>query len=129
MFDWCNQWALTKTDTTNFTVNAAEWQQFISFAAKQSTLVMAENWKKSLGKSEIYPSQLKPFETIEIKNNIVKDLEANKSSIQYKLISEIMQRKLSRTSYLQQYLNLDSELKQAQDILLNPDKYNKILKP
>ncbi len=129
LFDWCNQWALTKTDTTNFTVNAAEWQQFISFAAKQSTLVMAENWKKSLGKSEIYPSQLKPFETIEIKNNIVKDLEANKSSIQYKLISEIMQRKLSRTSYLQQYLNLDSELKQAQDILLNPDKYNKILKP
>ena len=129
LFDWCNQWATTKTDTTNFVVTSSEWQQFTNFAAKQTTSVLAENWKKSLGKNEIYPSQLKPFESNEIKNNIIKDLEANKSSIQYKLISEIMQRKLSRTSYLQQYLNLDSELKQAQDLLLNPDKYNKILKP
>ncbi len=129
IFDWCNQWATTKTDTTNFVVTSSEWQQFTNFAAKQTTSVLAENWKKSLGKNEIYPSQLKPFESNEIKYNVIKDLEANKSSIQYKLISEIMQRKLSRTSYLQQYLNLDSELKQAQDLLLNPDKYNKILKP
>ena len=129
LFDWCNQWATIKTDTTNFVISTTEWQQFLAFAAKQSTSVLAENWKKSLGKSEIYPTQLKPFESNEIKNNLIKDLEASKASIQYQLISEIMQRKLSRSSYLQQYLSLDSELKQAQELLLNSEKYNRILKP
>jgi len=129
LFDWCNQWATIKTDTTNFVISTTEWQQFLAFAAKQSTSVLAENWKKSLGKSEIYPTQLKPFESNEIKNNLIKDLEASKASIQYQLISEIMQRKLSRSSYLQQYLSLDSELKQAQELLLNSENYNRILKP
>ena len=129
IFDWCNQWSENKLDTNNFSVSSIEWQQFVSFATKQSIQQLAENWKKNLGKNDQYLTQLKPFDAPEIKLNLQKDLELNKAAILYRLTSELMQRKLSKPSYLQKFLVLDNEVKQAQDLLINTIKYNKILNP
>ncbi len=129
IFDWCNQWSENKLDTNNFSVSSIEWQQFVSFATKQSIQQLAENWKKNLGKNDQYLTQLKPFDAPEIKLNLQKDLELNKTAIQYRLTSELMQRKLSKPSYLQKFLVLDNEVKHAQDLLINTIKYNKILNP
>ena len=129
LFDWCNQYAETKTDTVNFNISTADWTQFVNFTTIQSTQLMTNQWKKSIGKNDKYLTQINPIDPQVIKSSLSKDLESNKTAILHRLTSELMQRKLPRQSYLQRYQNMDLELKQAQDLLLNTEKYNKILKP
>jgi hypothetical protein len=129
LFDWCNQYAETKTDTVNFNISTADWTQFVNFTTIQSTQLMTNQWKKSIGKNDKYLTQINPIDPQVIKSSLSKDLESNKTAILHRLTSELMQRKLPRQSYLQRYQNMDPELKQAQDLLLNTEKYNKILKP
>ena len=129
LFDWCNQFADSKTDTTQFNIASADWLQFVNFTASQSVSVLTDKWKKNLGKNDKYLTQINPIDPQAIKTSISRDLQLNKSFIQQRLMAEIMQRKLPRQSYLQRYQNMDHELKQAQELLLNTEKYHKILKP
>ena len=117
-FDFANKLNFsTPIDTVNFSISPSQINEFIEYATNKSIQILNDAWTKQMGADT---------KTI---NKIKTEIIAAKPTIEYKLKVEIMQRKLSRQSFITKSLSIDNELEKATTFLLNTEEYNRILSP
>ena len=133
IFDFANKlYFSSPSDTLNFTITQSQINEFVDFATNKTIQILNEAWSKQMSTDSKIPTiiaTLTPFNNPATINKIKTEITSAKPTIEYKLKLEMMQRKLSRQSFISKSLSIDSELDKATNLILNSADYNQILSP
>jgi carboxyl-terminal processing protease len=134
LFDWANEQYNAKPDTLFQAVTDQQFNQFLAFAINKSELSLQAKFKQSLGSMYDDTLFIQKISGIRINNNTLSanlkaDILANKEVIKRMLNKEMMQRKLKKMQFFKQWLEYDTETKDAANLLFNSSEYQQLLSP
>ncbi len=134
LFDWANEQYNAKPDTLFQAITDQQFNQFLAFAIKKSELALQVKFKQSLGSMYDDTLFIQKISGIRINNNTLSanlkaDILANKEVIKRMLNKEMMQRKLKKMQFFKQWLEYDTETKEAANLLFNSSEYQQLLSP
>jgi carboxyl-terminal processing protease len=134
LFDWANEQYNAKPDTLFQVVTDQQFNQFVAFALNRSELSLQAKFKQSLGSMYDDTLFIQKISGIRINNNTLSanlkaDILANKEVIKRTLNKEMMQRKLKKMQFFKQWLEYDTETKEAANLLFNSSEYQQLLSP
>lgn len=134
LFDWANEQYNAKPDTLFQAVTDQQFNQFLAFAIKKSELALQVKFKQSLGSMYDDTLFIQKMSGLQINNNTLSanlkaDILANKEVIKRMLNKEMMQRKLKKMQFFKQWLEYDTETKEAANLLFSSSEYQKLLSP
>lgn len=134
LFDWANEQYNAKPDTLFQAVTDQQFNQFLAFAIKKSELALQVKFKQSLGSMYDDTLFIQKISGIRINNNTLSanlkaDILANKEVIKRMLNKEMMQRKLKKMQFFKQWLEYDTETKEAANLLFSSSEYQQLLSP
>jgi carboxyl-terminal processing protease len=134
LFDWANEQYNAKPDTLFQAVTDQQFNQFLAFAIKKSELALQVKFKQSLGSMYDDTLFIQKMSGLQINNNTLSanlkaDILANKEVIKRMLNKEMMQRKLKKMQFFKQWLEYDTETKEAANILFSSSEYQQLLSP
>lgn len=134
LFDWANEQYNAKPDTLFQAVSDQQFNQFLSFAIKKSELSLQAKFKQSLGSMYDDTLFIQKMSGLQINNstlsaNLKADILAHKEVIKRMLNKEMMQRKLKKMQFFKQWLEYDTETKEAANLLFNSSEYQQLLSP
>ncbi len=134
LFDWANEQFNAKPDTLFQAITDQQFNQFVAFALNRSELSLQAKFKQSLGSMYDDTLFIQKISGIRINNNTLSanlkaDILANKEVIKRMLNKEMMQRKLKKMQFFKQWLEYDTETKEAANILFNSSEYQQLLSP
>ena len=134
LFDWANEQYNAKPDTLFQAVTDQQFNQFLAFAIKKSELALQVKFKQSLGSMYDDTLFIQKMSGIRINNNTLSanlkaDILANKEVIKRMLNKEMMQRKLKKMQFFKQWLEYDTETKEAANLLFSSSEYQQLLSP
>lgn len=133
IFDWANQQYNLQPDTLFHPITEQQFLLFSQFAIKKSQSILQGKLQKAM--SSMYSDTLfiKQISGLKIQsdyvaNKVKTDLTLQKTSIQLQLNRALMERKLKKNRFHQDWLLLDPESKEAAALLHQHDRYLSILK-
>jgi carboxyl-terminal processing protease len=133
IFDWANQQYNLQPDTLFHPITEQQFSLFSQFAIKKSQSILQGKLQKAL--SSMYSDTLfiKQISGLKIQadyvaNKVKADLTIQKKSILLQLNRALMERKLKKNRFHQDWLLLDPETKEAAALLHQNDRYLSILK-
>ncbi len=133
IFDWANQQYNLQPDTLFHPITEQQFSLFSHFAIKKSQSILQGKLQKAM--SSMYSDTLfiKQISGLKIQsdyvaNKVKTDLTLQKTSIQLQLNRALMERKLKKNRFHQDWLLLDPESKEAAALLHQHDRYLSILK-
>lgn len=133
IFDWANQQYNLQPDTLFHPITEQQFSLFSQFAIKKSQSILQGKLQKAM--SSMYSDTLfiKQISGLKIQadyvaNKVKTDLTLQKTSIQLQLNRALMERKLKKNRFHQDWLLLDPESKEAAALLHQHDRYLSILK-
>lgn len=134
LFDWANEQYNAKPDTLFQAITDQQFNQFLAFAIKKSELALQVKFKQSLGSMYDDTLFIQKMSGIRINNNTLSanlkaDILANKEVIKRMLNKEMMQRKLKKMQFFKQWLEYDTETKEAANLLFSSSEYQQLLSP
>lgn len=134
LFDWANEQYNAKPDTLFQAVTDQQFNQFLAFAIKKSELALQVKFKQSLGSMYDDTLFIQKMSGLQINNNTLSanlkaDILAHKEVIKRMLNKEMMQRKLKKMQFFKQWLEYDTETKEAANLLFNSSAYQQLLSP
>jgi carboxyl-terminal processing protease len=134
LFDWANEQYNAKPDTLFQAITDQQFNQFLAFAIKKSELALQVKFKQSLGSMYDDTLFIQKISGIRINNNTLSanlkaDILANKEVIKRMLNKEMMQRKLKKMQFFKQWLEYDTETKEAANLLFSSSEYQQLLSP
>jgi carboxyl-terminal processing protease len=134
LFDWANEQYNAKPDTLFQAVTDQQFNQFLAFAINKSELALQAKFKQSLGSMYDDTLFIQKMSGLQINNstlsaNLKADILANKEVIKRMLNKEMMQRKLKKMQFFKQWLEYDTETKEAANLLFNSSMYQQLLSP
>ena len=134
LFDWANEQYNAKPDTLFQAITDQQFNQFVAFALNRSELSLQAKFKQSLGSMYDDTLFIQKISGIRINNNTLSanlkaDILANKEVIKRMLNKEMMQRKLKKMQFFKQWLEYDTETKEAANLLFNSSEYQQLLSP
>jgi carboxyl-terminal processing protease len=134
LFDWANEQYNAKPDTLFQAITDQQFNQFIAFALNRSELSLQAKFKQSLGSMYDDTLFIQKISGIRINNNTLSanlkaDILANKEVIKRMLNKEMMQRKLKKMQFFKQWLEYDTETKEAANLLFSSSAYQQLLSP
>jgi carboxyl-terminal processing protease len=134
LFDWANEQYNAKPDTLFQAVTDQQFNQFVAFALNRSELSLQAKFKQSLGSMYDDTLFIQKISDIRINNNTLSanlkaDILANKEVIKRTLNKEMMQRKLKKMQFFKQWLEYDTETKEAANLLFSSSEYQQLLSP
>ena len=134
LFDWANEQYNAKPDTLFQAITDQQFNQFLAFAIKKSELALQVKFKQSLGSMYDDTLFIQKMSGLQINNNTLSanlkaDILANKEVIKRMLNKEMMQRKLKKVQFFKQWLEYDTETKEAANLLFNSSAYQQLLSP
>lgn len=134
LFDWANEQYNAKPDTLFQAVTDQQFNQFLAFAIKKSELALQVKFKQSLGSMYDDTLFIQKMSGLQINNNTLSanlkaDILANKEVIKRMLNKEMMQRKLKKMQFFKQWLEYDTETKEAANLLFSSSEYQQLLSP
>ena len=134
LFDWANEQYNAKPDTLFQTVTDQQFNQFLAFAINKSELALQAKFKQSLGSMYDDTLFIQKMSGLQINNNTLSanlkaDILAHKEVIKRMLNKEMMQRKLKKMQFFKQWLEYDTETKEAANLLFNSSMYQQLLSP
>lgn len=134
LFDWANEQYNAKPDTLFQAITDQQFNQFLAFAIKKSELALQVKFKQSLGSMYDDTLFIQKMSGLQINNNtssanLKADILANKEVIKRTLNKEMMQRKLKKVQFFKQWLEYDTETKEAANLLFNSSAYQQLLSP
>ena len=134
LFDWANAQYNAKPDTLFQAVTDQQFNQFLAFAINKSELVLQAKFKQSLGSMYDDTLFIQKMSGLQINNNTLSanlkaDILAHKEVIKRMLNKEMMQRKLKKMQFFKQWLEYDTETKEAANLLFNSSEYQQLLSP
>lgn len=134
LFDWANEQYNAKPDTLFQAMTDQQFNQFIAFALNRSELSLQAKFKQSLGSMYDDTLFIQKISGIRINNNTLSanlkaDILANKEVIKRMLNKEMMQRKLKKMQFFKQWLEYDTETKEAANLLFSSSAYQQLLSP
>jgi carboxyl-terminal processing protease len=134
LFDWANEQYNAKPDTLFQAITDQQFNQFVAFALNRSELSLQAKFKQSLGSMYDDTLFIQKISGIRINNNTLSanlkaDILANKEVIKRMLNKEMMQRKLKKMQFFKQWLEYDTETKEAANLLFNSSAYQQLLSP
>ena len=134
LFDWANEQYNAKPDTLFQAITDQQFNQFVAFALNRSELSLQAKFKQSLGSMYDDALFIQKISGIRINNNTLSanlkaDILANKEVIKRMLNKEMMQRKLKKMQFFKQWLEYDTETKEAANLLFNSSEYQQLLSP
>jgi carboxyl-terminal processing protease len=134
LFDWANEQYNAKPDTLFQAVTDQQFNQFLAFAINKSELALQAKFKQSLGSMYDDTLFIQKMSGLQINNstlsaNLKADILAHKEVIKRMLNKEMMQRKLKKMQFFKQWLEYDTETKEAANLLFNSSMYQQLLSP
>jgi carboxyl-terminal processing protease len=134
LFDWANEQYNAKPDTLFQAITDQQFNQFVAFALNRSELSLQAKFKQSLGSMYDDTLFIQKMSGLQINNNTLSanlkaDILANKEVIKRMLNKEMMQRKLKKMQFFKQWLEYDTETKEAANLLFSSSEYQKLLSP
>ena len=134
LFDWANEQYNAKPDTLFQAVTDQQFNQFLAFAINKSELALQAKFKQSLGSMYDDTLFIQKMSGLQINNNTLSanlkaDILAHKEVIKRMLNKEMMQRKLKKMQFFKQWLEYDTETKEAANLLFNSSEYQQLLSP
>jgi carboxyl-terminal processing protease len=134
LFDWANEQYNAKPDTLFQAVTDQQFNQFLAFAINKSELSLQAKFKQSLGSMYDDTLFIQKMSGLQINNNTLSanlkaDILAHKEVIKRMLNKEMMQRKLKKMQFFKQWLEYDTETKEAANLLFNSSEYQQLLSP
>jgi carboxyl-terminal processing protease len=134
LFDWANEQYNAKPDTLFQAVTDQKFNQFLAFAINKSELALQAKFKQSLGSMYDDTLFIQKMSGLQINNstlsaNLKADILAHKEVIKRMLNKEMMQRKLKKMQFFKQWLEYDTETKEAANLLFNSSEYQQLLSP
>lgn len=134
LFDWANEQYNAKPDTLFQAVTDQQFNQFLAFAINKSELALQAKFKQSLGSMYDDTLFIQKMSGLQINNNTLSanlkaDILAHKEVIKRMLNKEMMQRKLKKMQFFKQWLEYDTETKEAAKLLFNSSEYQQLLSP
>ena len=134
LFDWANEQYNAKPDTLFQAITDQQFNQFVAFALNRSELSLQAKFKQSLGSMYDDTLFIQKMSGIRINNNTLSanlkaDILANKEVIKRMLNKEMMQRKLKKMQFFKQWLEYDTETKEAANLLFSSSEYQQLLSP
>ena len=134
LFDWANEQYNAKPDTLFQAVTDQQFNQFLAFAINKSELALQAKFKQSLGSMYDDTLFIQKMSGLQINNstlsaNLKADILAHKEVIKRMLNKEMMQRKLKKMQFFKQWLEYDTETKDAAKLLFNSSEYQQLLSP
>jgi carboxyl-terminal processing protease len=134
LFDWANEQYNAKPDTLFQAVTDQQFNQFLAFAINKSELALQAKFKQSLGSMYDDTLFIQKMSGLQINNNTLSanlkaDILAHKEVIKRMLNKEMMQRKLKKMQFFKQWLEYDTETKEAANLLFNSSEYHQLLSP
>lgn len=134
LFDWANEQYNAKPDTLFQAITDQQFNQFLAFAIKKSELALQVKFKQSLGSMYDDTLFIQKMSGLQINNNTLSanlkaDILAHKEVIKRMLNKEMMQRKLKKMQFFKQWLEYDTETKEAANLLFNSSEYRQLLSP
>jgi carboxyl-terminal processing protease len=134
LFDWANEQYNAKPDTLFQAVTDQQFNQFLAFAINKSELALQAKFKQSLGSMYDDTLFIQKMSGLQINNNTLSanlkaDILAHKEVIKRMLNKEMMQRKLKKMQFFKQWLEYDTETKEAANLLFNSSMYQQLLSP
>jgi carboxyl-terminal processing protease len=134
LFDWANEQYNAKPDTLFQAITDQQFNQFVAFALNRSELSLQAKFKQSLGSMYDDTLFIQKISGIRINNNTLSanlkaDILAHKEVIKRMLNKEMMQRKLKKMQFFKQWLEYDTETKEAANLLFSSSEYQQLLSP
>ena len=134
LFDWANEQYNAKPDTLFQAGTDQQFNQFVAFALNRSELSLQAKFKQSLGSMYDDTLFIQKMSGLQINNNTLSanlkaDILANKEVIKRMLNKEMMQRKLKKMQFFKQWLEYDTETKEAANLLFSSSEYQQLLSP
>ncbi len=134
LFDWANEQYNAKPDTLFQAITDQQFNQFLAFAINKSELALQAKFKQSLGSMYDDTLFIQKMSGLQINNstlsaNLKADILAHKEVIKRMLNKEMMQRKLKKMQFFKQWLEYDTETKEAANLLFNSSEYQQLLSP
>ena len=134
LFDWANEQYNAKPDTLFQAITDQQFNQFVAFALNRSELSLQAKFKQSLGSMYDDTLFIQKMSGLQINNNTLSanlkaDILANKEVIKRMLNKEMMQRKLKKMQFFKQWLEYDTETKEAANLLFSSSEYQQLLSP
>jgi carboxyl-terminal processing protease len=134
LFDWANEQYNAKPDTLFQAITDQQFNQFLAFAINKSELALQAKFKQSLGSMYDDTLFIQKMSGLQINNNALSanlkaDILAHKEVIKRMLNKEMMQRKLKKMQFFKQWLEYDTETKEAANLLFNSSEYQQLLSP
>jgi len=134
LFDWANEQYNAKPDTLFQAITDQQFNQFLAFAINKSELALQAKFKQSLGSMYDDTLFIQKMSGLQINNNTLSanlkaDILAHKEVIKRMLNKEMMQRKLKKMQFFKQWLEYDTETKEAANLLFNASMYQQLLSP
>lgn len=133
VFDWANQQYNLQPDSIFHPITEQQFAQFSQFAIKKSQITLQEKLHKAM--TSMYSDTLfiKQISGLKINadhvaNKVKTDLTTQKSSIILQMNRALMERKLKKNRFHQEWLLLDLESKEAAALLHQLDRYQSLLK-
>jgi carboxyl-terminal processing protease len=134
LFDWANEQYNAKPDTLFQAITDQQFNQSLAFAINKSELALQAKFKQSLGSMYDDTLFIQKMSGLQINNNALSanlkaDILAHKEVIKRMLNKEMMQRKLKKMQFFKQWLEYDTETKEAANLLFNSSEYQQLLSP
>ncbi len=133
VFDWANQQYNLQPDSIFHPITEQQFAQFSQFAIKKSQVTLQEKLHKAM--TSMYSDTLfiKQISGLKINadhvaNKVKTDLTTQKSSIILQMNHALMERKLKKNRFHQEWLLLDLESKEAAALIHQLDRYQSLLK-
>ena len=133
VFDWANQQYNLQPDSIFHPITEQQFAQFSQFAIKKSQITLQEKLHKAM--TSMYSDTLfiKQISGLKINadhvaNKVKTDLTTQKSSIILQMNRALMERKLKKNRFHQEWLLLDLESKEAAALIHQLDRYQSLLK-
>lgn len=133
IFDWANQQYNLQPDTLFHPITEQQFSLFSQFAIKKSQSILQGKLQKAMASMYSDTLFIKQISGLKIQsdyvaNKVKTDLTLQKTSIQLQLNRALMERKLKKNRFHQDWLLLDPESKEAAALLHQHDRYLSILK-
>jgi len=133
VFDWANQQYNQQPDTLFHAITEQQFVQFSQFAIKKSQVVLQEKLHKAMTSMYADTLFIKQISGLKINadyvsNKVKTDITTQKSSIILQLNRALMERKLKRNRFHQDWLLMDLESKEAAALLHQSTRYQSLLK-
>jgi carboxyl-terminal processing protease len=134
LFDWANEQYNAKPDTLFQAITDQQFNQFLAFAINKSELALQAKFNQSLVSMYDDTLFIQKMSGLQINNNALSanlkaDILAHKEVIKRMLNKEMMQRKLKKMQFFKQWLEYDTETKEAANLLFNSSEYQQLLSP